>query len=136
MIYRNGITDFMHLQGYGFLRPHVDISFATRAVQRQCNEKSALVSRWGASRAAVLSRSLQEIAALDHLGDLAALPHVRLTGDPSGQIVIGSSDGSQITVEAIGSGGSRPSNLPEVREVVVVGVAVIGEPEKVRRHDG
>jgi hypothetical protein len=123
-LYRNGNTIFMHLQGYGFLGPDVDVCFATRGLQRHCNEKSALVARWGPRAAASLSRTLQELAAVDHLGDMAALPHVRVSGDPSGPMVVGTSDGSRITIEAGEDGTSPASALDEIREVVVVGVAV------------
>jgi len=114
--------DFMYLQGYGFLRSDVDIWFATRSLQGQCNEEAALVATWGATRAASLRRTLQELAALDHLADVAALPHVRVTGDPSGVMVIASSDGCQVTLESAEEGTSG-SALDQIREVVVVGVA-------------
>jgi hypothetical protein len=107
----------------------VDVCFATRALQRQCNEKSTLVAHWGPRGAASLSRTLQELAALDHLADVAALPHVRLTGDPSGLMVIGSSDGCLVTLQASEDGTSRGSALNEIREVVVLGVAVAGVEE-------
>lgn len=113
----------MHLKGYGFLRPDVDVCFATRGLQRQCNEKTALVARWGPRAAASLSRTLQELAALDNLADMAALPHVRVSGDPSGPMVVGTSDGSQITIEVGEDGISPASSLDEIRGVVVVGVA-------------
>jgi hypothetical protein len=128
-LYRNGNTDFMNLQGYGFSRPDVDVCFATRALQRQCNEESALIEHWGARAAASLSRTLQELAALDRLGDMAALPHIRLTGDSSGLMVIGSSDGCEITLEANDDEISRGSAFDEIREVVVVGVAMTGIQE-------
>lgn len=120
----------MHLQGYGFLGIDVDVCFSTRGLQRQCNEKSALVARWGPQAAASISRTLQELAALDHLGDMAALPHIRLTGNASGSMVVGSSDGSQITIEPGRDGTSHESALDEIREVLVVGVAVSGSREQ------
>lgn len=115
----------MHPQGYEFLRMHVDVWFASHALQRQCNERSVLVARWGPRQAASISRTLQEIAALDHLGDVAALPHIRLTGSPSGRMVIGCADGSKITIEASTATSSREIDLSEVREVVVIDVAVV-----------
>lgn len=123
-LYPNGNPDFMYLQGYGFLRPSVDICFATRSLQRHCNEEAALVAKWGPTGAASVSRTLQELAALDHLTDVAALPHVRVTVDSSGVMVIVSSDGCQVTLEAADEGAASGSALDQIREVVVVGVAV------------
>jgi hypothetical protein len=104
----------------------LDVCFATRSLQRQCNKEAALVAKWGPRGAASLSRALQELAALDHLADVAALPHVRLTGDTLGRMALGSSDGSQITLEARNDGAAPGVGLGEIRAVVVTGVAVIG----------
>lgn len=102
----------------------MDVCFATRSLHRQCNEKDGLVSRWGPSAAASIGRTLQELAALDHLGDVAGLLHVNVSGDPSGKLVVRSSDGCWITLE-IGDDGAVPgSGLDEIRSVVVVDVAV------------
>lgn len=101
----------------------MDVCFATRGLQQQCNERSALVARWGPRAAASISQTLQELAALDHLGDMAALPHIRLTASPSGSMVIASSDGPQITIEPGPDGTSHGHALDGVREVLVVGVA-------------
>lgn len=123
-LYPNGNTNFMYLQGYGFLRPSVDICFSSHALQRDCNEEAALITKWGLTGAACLSRTLQELAALDHLADVAALPHIRVTGDPSGVMVIGNSDGCQVTLEPADEGVASGSALDQIREVVVVAVAV------------
>ncbi len=105
----------------------MDVSFATRSLQRQCNDMAALVARWGPRAAGSLSRTLQELAALDRLADVADLPHVRVTGDSSGPMIVGSSDGCQIALEAADDGTARGSSLNDVRAVVVMDVAVDGE---------
>jgi hypothetical protein len=110
----------------------VDVSFGTPSLQRHCNEEAALVARWGPRGAASLCRTLQELAALDDLAEIAALPYIRLTVDPSGAMVLASSDGSQITLEAGDDAASRGA-LGEIRAVVVLGVSVVQER---RRSNG
>jgi hypothetical protein len=47
-------------------------------VQRLCTDPSVLKGRWGADCASAVAQSLDELNALERLGDLEALPYITL----------------------------------------------------------
>jgi hypothetical protein len=47
-------------------------------MQRLCSDSAALRSRWGADGASAVVQSLDELDALERLGDLEALPYITL----------------------------------------------------------
>lgn len=59
----------------------LEVRFRTRALQRLCNGHADLAARWGVKRAAMVSQSLQELEAVERLGDLTLLPYVHLSLD-------------------------------------------------------
>lgn len=50
-------------------------------MQRLCCDPAALKSRWGADAASALAQSLDELNALERLGDLETLPYITLRRD-------------------------------------------------------
>lgn len=59
----------------------MEVRFRTLALQRLCNGHANLTARWGAKNAALVSQSLQELEAVERLGDLTLLPYVHLSLD-------------------------------------------------------
>lgn len=99
----------------------VNITFESRPLQRLCNEALAMKARWGVEQAQWVAQSLNEMDAVDTLGDLAALPHVLVEMDSRGITV--DSPGSVRIVLRVENEHGRPVKRPmEIREVVVVSV--------------
>jgi plasmid maintenance system killer protein len=69
----------------------MEVSFATRKMQKACSSDKAMRRRWGAALAQRLQQRLAELAAAGSLADLSRLPPARcheLTGDRAGQLSV------------------------------------------------
>jgi hypothetical protein len=56
----------------------VDVRLRSRELHRVCNERRAMDRRFGAAASAVLAQTLDELLALERLGDIAARPYIRI----------------------------------------------------------
>jgi hypothetical protein len=106
----------------------VDLNFESRRLQRLCNEEAAMTARWGKHRADLVGQCLQELDALDNLGDVAALPHVQVDLDPSGTITVSGHGGIRLVLRAGDHQGqeSLDAHWEEIVSAVVVDVTVSG----------
>lgn len=59
----------------------LEVRFRTGALQRLCNSHANLIARWGVKNAALVSQCLQELEAVERLGDLTLLPYVHVSLD-------------------------------------------------------
>jgi len=69
----------------------MEISFRTSKLAKLCSSKKEMQRRWGALRAGRVEQRLQEMQAVDNLGDLSTLPAARcheLSGDRKGQLAV------------------------------------------------
>jgi hypothetical protein len=104
----------------------VDLSFESRRLQRLCNEWAAMTARWGERRARAVAQGLDELDALDTLGDVAALPHVHVEPSSAGRITVHAAGGFRIVLRPDEQQGSDGQDLDSISSVVVVDVAVTG----------
>jgi hypothetical protein len=67
----------------------LNLSFRKASLQALCNSEAALRQRWGLEPARAVAQRLQELDAVDCLGDLRQLPHVGIAADErSGEITL------------------------------------------------
>lgn len=69
----------------------MEVSFATRKMQKGCSSDKAMRRQWGDRLAQKLQQRLAELAAADSLADIARLPAAHcheLTGDRAGQLSV------------------------------------------------
>jgi toxin HigB-1 len=69
----------------------MEVSFATRKMQKACSSGKKMRQVWGAALAQKLQQRLTELLAADSLADLSRLPSARcheLTGDRAGQLSV------------------------------------------------
>lgn len=78
----------------------MDVRFRSRDLHRLCTDHASLKDRWGPRAASALAQTLHELAALERLGDLEALPYLRLQRDDDGLVLLESTDGVRIRMSA------------------------------------
>ena len=71
--------------------PIMEVSFASRKVQKSCSSEKEMKREWGTSLAKKLQQRLMELKAAETLEDISCLPPARcheLTGDRKGQLSV------------------------------------------------
>jgi proteic killer suppression protein len=69
----------------------MEVSFATKKLQKQCNSAKTMKAEWGTDTARRLQRRLTEMEGAASLADLRHLPQAdchKLTGDRKGQLAV------------------------------------------------
>lgn len=75
----------------------MDLRFLSHDLQRLCNRHRAMTARWGAERAAQVAQRLQELDAVDQLGDLELLPYIRVVpGEGANELLVDDGNGIRI----------------------------------------
>jgi hypothetical protein len=106
----------------------MDVRFRSRDLQRLCTDPAALKGRWGADCASAMAQSLDELDALERLGDLEALPYITLRRNgKDGVIRLDSIAGVRIrmTVRA-----DAAASWKTTRSVVVVAVEIVDRADE------
>jgi hypothetical protein len=111
----------------------LDLTFSSRRLERLCNQRAAMTTRWGPPCAAVVAQSLQELDGLEQLGDLSALPHLRIRQEADGRVVVLGSNGVRITLELTlaDTRSLDSSRWQEATSIVVADISVV--PASTRR---
>ena len=69
----------------------MDVSFATRSMQKVCSSEKEMKRKWGAALTKKLQQRLLELKAADTLDDISRLPPARcheLTGNRKGELSV------------------------------------------------
>ena len=105
----------------------MDLRFQTVELQALCNRRGAMAARWGPDVAAAVGQRLQELEAVDTLGDLDLFPHLRLVPVEAGRAVaVDDADGNRIllSVEPPGHRSDGTVLWRQSRAAVIVEVVV------------
>lgn len=101
----------------------MDLRFRRIELQRLCNRKAAMVAAWGTVDADQVAQRLQELDAVDRLGDLESLPYIRLSQVNGTSVIV--VDGGDVQIELVpdgshvNEGGWRESTAAVIVDVVV-----------------
>lgn len=109
------------------LAEEVNLRFRSRELRRLCNQRTALTKRWGAERAAALTQRLQELDAVERLGDMELLPYIRVRSDDAkGEVIVHASDGVRIRLAIASRRHDSDGEAPwkDSTEAVIVDVEV------------
>jgi hypothetical protein len=99
----------------------VELAFESGSLQRICSSRAALDGRWGADGGRAVAQALTELRAMSEIGDLESFPHVRLSEDGEGAVVIRSSTGltMHLRVPLTAGDGASVSAWRSAREAVI-----------------
>jgi hypothetical protein len=83
--------------------------------------------RWGNAGAALVAQRLQELDAVERLGDLELLPYLRLVPVRSGVVTVRDRNGVQIRLrpEVHKRSGSAPMRWRDSTKVVILDVVLV-----------
>lgn len=108
------------------LAADVEVRFRSRDLQRLCNRRAALDSKWGKRRAAALAQSLQELEAVERLGDLEVLPHVRVQrSETNEEVVVESNTGVRMRLAIDSSRQDTAEAWKACQSAVIVEIEVL-----------
>jgi hypothetical protein len=97
-------------------------------MQRLCNDSAALKRRWGADAASAVAQSLDELNALERLGDLQALPYITLRrGSKDGLIRLDSIGGVRIRMTVPADAGV---SWKATTSVAIVAIQVVNRRDE------
>jgi hypothetical protein len=106
----------------------MDVRFGTRSLQHACNERVAMIKRWGVGPAAAVGQHLHELEAVDSLADLALFPHVRVwTDGVDGRAWVDGVEGVRVGLQWDAREAHARDDEPpwsEVTEVVVASIVI------------
>jgi hypothetical protein len=111
----------------------LNLNFRDRSLQALCNSEAALRRRWGRERSRMLAQRLQELDALDCLGEVRHLLHVRVVADEdSGEIAVSVADGLELRV--VPSSDSSGGQWDEATEITIAAVLEDARPRSGRKR--
>jgi hypothetical protein len=100
----------------------VDVRFRAREIQRLCSDSAALKGRWGADAASAVAQSLDELSALERLGDLETLPYIALRRSKDGVIRLDSIGGVRMRMTVRADAGV---SWKAATSVVIVAIEIL-----------
>lgn len=108
----------------------MDLLFKSPDLQTACSGRRAMTERWGRARADLIAQRLQELDAVERLGDLALLPYLRLVPAGDGRVVtVHDGDGIRIRLRPkVRPRSGPPSKAWRDSTTVVVLDVVLVEP--------
>ncbi|HEX8099931.1 MAG TPA: hypothetical protein VF660_06990 [Actinomycetota bacterium] len=90
----------------------MDLRFGSVDLQQACNREAALVARWGRQRATSIAQRLQELDAVERLGDMELLSYVRVrSAGKANHVIVEDNDGVRIGLALDLEGGSSNSEI-------------------------
>jgi len=107
----------------------VDVRFRSRDLHRICNQHALLKARWGSRAASALTQTLHELEALECLGDMQALPYVRMRRDDDGLVQLDSVAGVRLRMIAQPITHSTARSWKASESVVIVEIEIVAEED-------
>lgn len=106
----------------------MDVRFRSRDLHRLCNQHTALRSRYGQRAASALAQTLHELEALERLGDLEALPYIRLQRSADdGLVLLESIAGVRLRMTVHSQAGESAKSWKKCDSAVIVAIEILKE---------
>jgi hypothetical protein len=99
----------------------MDLEFTSADLRHVCSRRRAMIERWGPAHTDLIAQRLQELDAVERLGDLELLPYLRLAPGRGGRVVtVHGTDGVRIRVRPEVRQQSSPASKAWRQSTVVV----------------